>query len=333
MVERFNGRISDVLATRRYVSGEDLEQTLKRYCWLYNHHIPQKVLHHQSPIAAMKEWQAKRLELFTKRVVNHTGPDNQGTPMATPKNTSVIKAFQILNAFTHAGEKLTLSQLARKLDMNIATAHRFLNTLQLVGAIVKTPDGSFELGLLLADLGGRVSVFDAMHSITQPHVEELVAQFGETIHAAILDKDMVCYVAKDEGARSLTIITRMGARLPAYCTGLGKALLSMLPQEEQERYAHRQLLKRYTENTITNPQQLLEELRLVRDRGYSLDNEEMESGLCCVAVPIKGRDNQVNSAISLSAPSTRLNNEKIIEIAQELKAHAAKIGEKLASQP
>ena len=75
MVERFNGRISDVLATRRYTSGEDLEQTLKRYAWLYNHHIPQKALHHQSPITAMKEWQTKRPELFTKRVVNHAGPD------------------------------------------------------------------------------------------------------------------------------------------------------------------------------------------------------------------------------------------------------------------
>ena len=75
MVERFNGRISDVLATRRNTSGEDLEQTLKRYTWLYNHHIPQKALHHQSPIEVMKEWQTKRPELFTKRVVNHTGPD------------------------------------------------------------------------------------------------------------------------------------------------------------------------------------------------------------------------------------------------------------------
>ncbi|QFT85268.1 hypothetical protein FIU88_09800 [Halomonas sp. THAF12] len=75
MVERFNGRISDVLATRRYTSGEDLEQTLKRYMWLYNHHIPQKALHHQSPIVVMKEWQAKRPDLFTKRVVNHMGPD------------------------------------------------------------------------------------------------------------------------------------------------------------------------------------------------------------------------------------------------------------------
>ncbi len=75
MVERFNGRISDVLTTRRYVSGEDLEQTLKRYSWLYNRHIPQKALHHQSPIAAMQEWQIKRPVLFPKRLVNHTGPD------------------------------------------------------------------------------------------------------------------------------------------------------------------------------------------------------------------------------------------------------------------
>lgn len=76
MVERFNGRISDVLATRRYESGVDLEQTLTRYNWLYNHHVPQKALHHQSPISVMKEWQIKRPELFNKQVINHAGPDS-----------------------------------------------------------------------------------------------------------------------------------------------------------------------------------------------------------------------------------------------------------------
>lgn len=76
MVERFNGRISDVLATRRYESGEELEQTLKRDNWLYNHHIPQKVLGHQPPISAMKDGQTKRPELLHKHVINHTGPDS-----------------------------------------------------------------------------------------------------------------------------------------------------------------------------------------------------------------------------------------------------------------
>ncbi|GKW48851.1 hypothetical protein NCCP2165_10660 [Halomonas sp. NCCP-2165] len=80
MVERFNGRLSDVSETQRYTSGEDLEQTLKCYAWLYSHHIPQKALHHQPPIAAMKECQARRPELFTKRVVNHAGPDTHGVP-------------------------------------------------------------------------------------------------------------------------------------------------------------------------------------------------------------------------------------------------------------
>ena len=76
MVERFNGRISDVLNTHRFDSLEDLETTLKRYNWLYNHHINQKALHHRSPIGAMKQWQADRPELFWKRVINHAGPDN-----------------------------------------------------------------------------------------------------------------------------------------------------------------------------------------------------------------------------------------------------------------
>ena len=74
-MERFNGRISDVLATRRYVSGEDLEQSLKRYAWLYNQQIPQKAVGHQPPIEAMLGWQKQKPELFHKRVIKHLGPD------------------------------------------------------------------------------------------------------------------------------------------------------------------------------------------------------------------------------------------------------------------
>lgn len=76
MVERFNGRVSDVLNTHRFDSREDLETTLKRYNWLYNHHINQKALHHQTPIGALKQWQKDRPELFWKRVINHPGPDS-----------------------------------------------------------------------------------------------------------------------------------------------------------------------------------------------------------------------------------------------------------------
>jgi len=75
MVERFNGRISDVLNTHQFDARDDLETTLKRYNWLYNHHINQKTLHHRTPIGAMKQWQQDRPELFRKRVINHAGPD------------------------------------------------------------------------------------------------------------------------------------------------------------------------------------------------------------------------------------------------------------------
>lgn len=75
MVERFNGRVSDVLNTHRFDFRDDLETTLKRYNWLYNHYINQKALHHRTPIDAMKQWQQDRPELFWKRVINHPGPD------------------------------------------------------------------------------------------------------------------------------------------------------------------------------------------------------------------------------------------------------------------
>ncbi|KFX71787.1 IclR family transcriptional regulator [Pseudomonas taeanensis MS-3] len=253
--------------------------------------------------------------------------------MSTPVNLSVIKAFRILNAFEYAGEKLSLSQLSRRLDMNIATTHRFLITLQSVGALVKTPDGAFELGLLLADLGGKVSNIDVMNSISMPHVKHLAERFGETIHAAILDNDMVCYVAKGEVSRSLTLITHIGKRLPAYCTGLGKAMMSTLEEAELQRCIGHQSFKPFTNKTTIDPAALLEALNLTRERGYALDDEEVEIGLRCVAVPIAGCSNQLKAAISLSAPTTRLDQAKIAEVAQALREHARQIGEELAAKP
>ncbi len=250
--------------------------------------------------------------------------------MATPVNASVIKAFRVLNAFTFAGEKLTLAQLTKRVDINVATLHRFLLTLEHVGAVVRTPDGAFELGLLLADLGGRVSVTDALHNIVQPHVEALAQRFGETIHAAILDQDMVCYVAKGEGSRSLTVITHIGKRLPAYCTGLGKALMSQLDGEALEQCISRQTFQRFTDKTTTSVADLRKELRLIRRRGYAMDNEEVETGLRCVAVPVPGAS--VRLAISMSAPTTRLNQTKIREVARALQHHAEQISEQISGK-
>jgi transposase InsO family protein len=75
MAERFNGRISHVLNTHRFDSGEDLEQTLARYVWLYNHHVPQKALNHETPVQALKRWQSNHPELFVKQVRDRPGPD------------------------------------------------------------------------------------------------------------------------------------------------------------------------------------------------------------------------------------------------------------------
>lgn len=253
--------------------------------------------------------------------------------MATPFNYSVIKAFKILNSFKFAGEKLTLSQLSRRLDLNIATTHRFLVTLESLGAIVKTPDGTFELGLLLADLGGRVSIMDVMQSIFEPHVRTLAERLGETIHGAILDNGAVCYVAKGEGDRSLTITTHIGKRLPAFSTGLGKALMSMLGPEELEFCISLQSFQRYTDKTTVDRTELIREIDLAKARGYAIDDEQVEVGLRCVAVPIYCPSIRVKSAISLSGPTTRLDYKKIEEVARALKEHAQQIAVSLSADP
>lgn len=253
--------------------------------------------------------------------------------MATPFNYSVIKAFKILTAFKFAGEKLKLSQLSSRLDMNIATTHRFLVTLESIGAIAKTKDGAFELGLLLADLGGRVSIMDVMHSAFEPHVRALAESFGETIHGAILDDGMVCYVAKGEGHRSLTIRTHVGKRLPAYCTGLGKALLSMLEPEELEQCMALQSFECYTEKTTTDRTELIREIELTKIRGFAIDDEQVEMGLRCIAVPICCPSIRLKSAISLSAPTTRLDHNKIVEVTRALKEHGQQIAASLSTNP
>ena len=116
----------------------------------------------------------------------------------------------------------------------------------------------------------------------------------------------------------------MGLRVKMYCTGLGKALLAFMPQETIERCCH-DTLERFTENTITDPARLKEELTLIRQQGYAVDDMEHEYGIKCVGVPIFNKTGQVCAAISISGPSLRFGQNRICELAQLLKEYAHKI--------
>jgi DNA-binding IclR family transcriptional regulator len=150
-----------------------------------------------------------------------------------------------------------------------------------------------------------------------PQMEQLVERFQEACDLGVFDRGQVLDLEMVPGKYALTIAARVGRHLPAHCTAGGKVLLAFLPSEVVEPVLSAPLVA-YTENTITSPDRLREELEVVRQRGYGLDNEEFEAGIRAVAVPIRDIEGNVIAEISMPGPTTRLTPERIPEIAQAL---------------
>jgi DNA-binding IclR family transcriptional regulator len=152
-------------------------------------------------------------------------------------------------------------------------------------------------------------------SIARPFLEELVRCRPETAHLVIRDGDQVVYIDKISGTktRSVGIVSYVGKRNPLHCTGVGKCILAYSSDDLIERILTG-TLDRYTNNTITDPAELRLELEDIRKRGYSLDREEIEIGLKCVAAPIFGLRSQLIGAISLSCPSSIMPDEEMLKM-------------------
>ncbi|CUS95312.1 IclR family transcriptional regulator [Candidatus Kryptonium thompsonii] len=129
--------------------------------------------------------------------------------------------------------------------------------------------------------------------------------------------------------RNFVIISEVGKRLPAHCTGLGKAMLAFLPESDVKRIIKEKGLKKFTKNTITNKKDLFEELKKIRECGYAIDNEEIEDGLRCIAAPIFNGDGEVIAAVSISGPSSRINETTYEEYSKHVIKTARLISEEL----
>jgi len=151
--------------------------------------------------------------------------------------------------------------------------------------------------------------FDFIRS-AHPLLGEISKTVGETVFMGILDNYDLVYVDHvDSLDHVLRMTPQIGRRQPSHCTALGKVLLANLPEERLEAFLNRKSLPRMTENTITDPQDLRRELDAVRRKGYALDREETEVGICCVAAPIRRPDGRVVAALSVSGPATRLRKK------------------------
>lgn len=184
--------------------------------------------------------------------------------------------------------------------------------------VERTVNGKFRLGLRLFDFGNRAIEQYDLRERAQPHLRRLVAETEETAHLCILEAARMIYIDKIEPARSVRMITRVGTSHPVHCTSVGKAILAFLPEDRAAEVIKRIRFEHMTNRTIMSVEALRVELDKTRRRGYAVDDEELEEGLRCIAVPVLDAQRQPVAAVSVSGPSFRVTAQKLPSIANHL---------------
>ena len=236
-------------------------------------------------------------------------------PKAPPATRYTVdaaaKALELLSVFSFREPRLSLADLAKRTGIPRATAFRLLSTLEQAGFLAKE-HGAYQLGIKCFVLGNIVAGGLDLRETARPHLAALRESTRETTQIAILDHWQVVYLERMLSPLSVGYMrSRAGAILPAYCTGLGKALLAFRPEAEVAAWAATQKFTALTPRTITSAKRLMKELAVIRERGYGLDQEEREKGVTCIAAPIFNHTGDVVAAISVAGPTERMPREVV----------------------
>jgi IclR family acetate operon transcriptional repressor len=229
---------------------------------------------------------------------------------------AVDKALRILERLGRDSGELSLVELSRHLGIEKSTLHRLLGTLESRGFVRKDPVSlRYSLGIRMLELGTAVTARSALGRTAAPVLDRLAVRCRHTVNLAVLDRDEILYVARRDSPEPLRLTVEVGRRIPAHCTALGKAMLAFRPVMEVRRlFSRRRRLPRFTPNTITRPRDLVAQLEEVRRTGVALDREELTLGIRCLAAPILDLTEHACAAISVTAPSATLDEERVAEL-------------------
>ncbi len=173
------------------------------------------------------------------------------------------------------------------------------------------------LGFKFIELGEIVANRLDIKKIVHPYLERVSKKVGETSHLALQNVNHGIYIDKIESDNTLRRFSNIGKKAPMYCTGIGKAILAFLPPKEIDRILNEIEFVKYTKNTIDTKEELLEELKWIKENGYAIDNEEHELDIKCAAAPILNYNNEVIAGFSVASPKMRLTDEKFEKIVEE----------------
>lgn len=233
------------------------------------------------------------------------------------------RALAILGAFDEQHRALSLSDIAARSDLPLATTHRLLGDLSRWGALDRLPTGEYVIGRKIWDIGHLAPAETGLRQVAEPFLHDLYGATLATVHLAVRDGTEVVYLDRLRGNQSVPVVSKVGGRLPLHATGVGKVLLAHAPGEVQDTVLSG--LTRITSYTITQPGTLRRQLRQVLEKGYATTREEMTLGACSIAVPIHQRDHVVAS-LGLVVPSLRGSEQRLYGA---LRVAAQSIGRRL----
>ncbi|MFI5612743.1 IclR family transcriptional regulator [Amycolatopsis sp. NPDC051903] len=242
---------------------------------------------------------------------------------------ALSRALDILEVFLDGGYH-SLPEITRKLALPRTSAHELVNTLLERSYLMRAPEpGKYRLGVPLYQLG---SVFSEQLDLAREGNEVITgvaARCGETVHLAVLEGHEVTYIGKVDSSHRLRLVSGVGRRLPAHCTGVGKMLLSNVDSTRLAELYGKRALPAMTANSITSLPELKRQLAEIRDTGLAIEYCESNEDAACVAAPVRDAGGTVVAAMSITVPTIRWSEEARAELAGFVRTGARELSARL----
>ena len=235
---------------------------------------------------------------------------------------SIDRALQVLELFSLEKPERGVTEISKALNIYKSNVHNILSTLAEKGFVKKdSKTDKYKLGIKFFELGSVVIKNMDLRRIAHPHIEKLSKEFNETVHLGVLDEGRVVSIEREESNKGLCSHIEIGKRTPLHCTAVGKAIMAYLSEDEINFIIKEKGLEKYTENTITNREELGKEFLKIQKQGYAVDNMEHEEGVRCVSGPIRDYNGKVIASMSISGPAFRIDESNIPIIAKKVKEY------------
>ena len=245
--------------------------------------------------------------------------------------TSVDRALEILLALYNSGEEMGISEISDALHIYKSIVFWTLKTLEKRGFVRQNPEnGKYWIGIKLYAISALAREKMSLKNIVAPYARKLFDECKESVNVSVLEvvpgdfhRSLIIY--KEYSRQNILMVNQpLGSSNLCYCSSVGKCLLAFSRDVDLSIY-EKKAMYRFTDNTLVDPKELLEQIERVRIEGYALDREEMEEGLACIGVPIRNREGYALAAISISGPTPRILNGGLESKIERVRATARDI--------